>query len=146
MDYDEKVEVIFWDITDHSLRGSIRTSISRLSHGFILQFDLTNEKSFEKVIGQYFSCAKTAVSQERKEYELFAILIGNKTDLYGERQVDQSRIESFCKENKILKYFEVSAKTSENVDAAFKFLIEKLIEVDSLVSRQSDVFHPPAVK
>jgi hypothetical protein len=38
-------------------------------------------------------------------------LIGNRADLEDEREVTREVAEAFCKENKIARFFETSAKT-----------------------------------
>ena len=47
------------------------------------------------------------------------VLVGNKLDLESEREVDAKEAEAFAKEKKFL-FFEVSAKTGENVREMFQ--------------------------
>ena len=46
------------------------------------------------------------------------LVVGNKADLAADRQVPREEAEAFARANG-LKYIETSAKTAENVDAAF---------------------------
>ena len=50
------------------------------------------------------------------------MIVGNKSDLESERQVQTSQAEKLCKQNGDLLFLETSAKTNVNVEEAFKEL------------------------
>jgi len=51
--------------------------------------------------------------------DIVVYLIGNRSDLEDEREVERSRAMSFCEEYGIDKFFETSAKTGNNVEEVF---------------------------
>ena len=59
--------------------------------------------------------------QVNKDMRIY--LVGNKSDLDTFRQVSQEDIQLFMKENKC-KYFEVSAKSGQNVVKVFEEIAE----------------------
>ena len=68
-------------------------------------------------------------SEETKE---LIYLVGNKIDLSEElRVVSKEEGENFCINNKLRKYFEVSAKTGEKVENLFANIAKELVDVES---------------
>jgi putative ribosome biogenesis GTPase RsgA len=57
---------------------------------------------------------------------VFKLVLGNKTDLNKEREVSQEDISEFERKTGI-DVFEVSAKNGNQVDNAFREIVEKLI-------------------
>jgi small GTP-binding protein len=91
-------------------------SMSRDTHGVILVFDITNRKTFENL---------ECWIDEFKEYlqaKTFVMLVGNKSDLAGERKVSVDEAEKFARKYS-LKYEETSAKDHERVCEVFEFLL-----------------------
>ena len=63
----------------------------------------------------------------RSNKTISLLLVGNKSDLNEKRQVSYDEASELAKDKNI-EYIETSAKTGENVDVAFKKLIEMTIE------------------
>jgi GTPase SAR1 family protein len=57
------------------------------------------------------------------------MLVGNKSDMIEERQVNKEEIDSFLNFNSIVYYYETSAKTGENVHNIFETLTKDLLNV-----------------
>ena len=55
----------------------------------------------------------------------FLLLIGNKSDMTAEREVNKEDINSYCEKNS-LNYIEISAKNNDNVEQIFKEVAFKL--------------------
>jgi len=109
----QNVKLIIWDM------GAIlrfRTILKRFyeqASGFLVVYDITDRESLEKI--QKWIDEIQCNSQERPH----VILIGNKCDLEEERKVSYEEGRSLAEEYG-LRFFEVSAKTSENIDFVLK--------------------------
>jgi small GTP-binding protein len=87
--------------------------------GIIFVFDLTNKESFENL--------KNWLKEAESYTEDFEyILVGNKKDLINSIEVNQESL----KDNDLFndtKYFEVSAKTGENIEECFEELTDLIL-------------------
>ena len=118
-----------WDTAGQERFGAIRPLYYRGANGGLLVYDITNRKSFLNLEKHWF----TEVYQSCGNIPL--ILLGNKADLEELRAVslEEGRIQA---NNRNLQFFETSAKTGQNVDAAFLTLGELLLETkNSMNSR-----------
>jgi GTPase SAR1 family protein len=75
-------------------------------------FDVTEKTSFDEVSDWI------RLFRENAEKGAIIVLVGNKNDLAGERHVSEATAKAWV-ENAALVYFDVSAKTGENVDLVF---------------------------
>lgn len=91
---------------------------------FIVVFDLTDDLSFSEVS----SILQKIYGKSKKPY---IILVGNKDDLKTKRVIDQQTIGTLIDNNKISKYFEISARTGSGINELFKHMADKLIVDDS---------------
>ena len=88
----------------------------RKADGILLVYDISNQKSFEKIRDHYIEEIKNNCPKYAK-----VILLGNKTDL--ERKIDITQASSLAKENNYI-YKETSCVENKNVADAFETLIE----------------------
>ena len=99
----------------HCLTKSFFKSVD----GIIFVFDLTNKQSFENL--------KNWLKEAESYTEDFEyILVGNKKDLINSIEVNQESL----KDNDLFngtKYFEVSAKTGENIEECFEELTDLIL-------------------
>ena len=56
------------------------------------------------------------------------ILVANKSDL-ADRQIDPSALDLFCVNNNFVSWFDISAKSGDNVDVAFASLVQNILSV-----------------
>jgi len=83
-------------------------------------YDITSKKTLEH-IGDWL--------KQVREYEntpTKLILVGNKLDLFDEREVCEEEAKQFAEKNKML-YIEASAKTGENVNDVFENLTREIL-------------------
>ncbi|XP_033112290.1 intraflagellar transport protein 27 homolog [Anneissia japonica] len=78
-------------------------------------FDVTNPDSF-KSCNKWIERVRAAAGQD-----IPAVLVGNKIDLEGRRNLGSNTAEEYANQ-KGIRYFECSAKEQENVDAPFYYL------------------------
>ncbi|KAL4496464.1 hypothetical protein ABPG72_014694 [Tetrahymena utriculariae] len=87
----------------------------------ILVYDITDRGSFEEMIEYYFESTKI------KERKFTYLILGNKLDLFDNRQVSFSEGKSFADSYGIL-FFEVSSLYKQNIYEAYNQLIEESIQ------------------
>jgi len=116
----KNVRLHVWDTSGHERFKNITRSYFRGAHGFLLTYDITNRESFFN-IKSWLEDAKN-YSSELTEY----ILIGNCCDLEDDRQVSYEEGREFAKSHNF-PFFEVSAKTTENIKPVVKTLTEKIL-------------------
>ena len=103
-----------WDTAGEERYKSITNVYFKDASGVFIVYDITNRKSYEN-IDNWFNVLD-------KNTEI--ILIGNKQDL-SEREVQYKEGQSKAIEYKI-DFYEVSAKTGENINKAFSTLFNKI--------------------
>jgi len=95
-------------------------------HGFVLAYSLIDNVSFANLQGFYNLIADEY--ENRQEYPDGMppiVLVGNKLDLERHREVSVASGQALA-EKWNAKFFETSAKTSENIDKAFQTLIRMM--------------------
>ena len=108
----ERVKLQIWDTAGQESFRSIARSYYRDAAGALLVYDTTRRESFVHL------SRWLAEAQQYARPNITITLVGNKADITHKRQVQRSEGEAFAKENGLL-FLETSAKTGENVDAAF---------------------------
>eukprot|EP01092_Planopodium_desertum_P009809 TRINITY_DN4284_c0_g1_i2.p1 TRINITY_DN4284_c0_g1~~TRINITY_DN4284_c0_g1_i2.p1 ORF type:complete len:154 (-),score=1.73 TRINITY_DN4284_c0_g1_i2:312-710(-) len=91
----------------------------------IIVFDLTRPKTWQAVV-KWKEDVSSKVHLENGE-PVPTLLLGNKCDL-AERAVSRKEVEDFVKKHNFTGYFEISAKTNENVDRAMQLLIRVMLD------------------
>ena len=107
------VKLQIWDTAGQERFRSIARAYFRSAIGVILVFDLSDRKSFED-LNQWLNdvhslCDPNAV----------VTLIGNKSDLAGQRAITATEAESFAQLHQ-LAYLETSALGGDNIQEAFQ--------------------------
>lgn len=115
-----KIKLQVWDTAGEERFRAISKSIFRGTHGVIFVYDITNKESFSNV-------KNWRKEIENVEQNLQGEIIGNKIDLDDERKVNKNSLQELG-EKYNMPYMEVSAKTGENIKAAFDKLVDKLFK------------------
>ena len=102
-----------WDTAGQENFRSITRAYYKNSVCAVIVYDISNKESFDNVSIWVEDCR----SQSPKTISL--VLVGNKKDLEDQREVSYEKGEEFAKANGML-FFEVSAKTGQNINELFK--------------------------
>ena len=106
------------DTTNEEKLGKFTRNYYLDAHGAIIVFDLTNEKSFNKVKFWLDELNSNAPKN------IIYCTLGNKVDLKGDRKIDYYDAVELREKGNL--YYEVSALTGEDVSLAFESLIEEI--------------------
>lgn len=115
------VKLQIWDTAGQERFRTLTTAYYRSAHGIIMVYDV-NEKETYLHIDQWL--------EEVDRYACDGVnklLVGNKCDLLGKRQVEYSNAKAFA-ERLHISFIETSAKDRTNVDSVFYTMGEELRE------------------
>ncbi|XP_065182927.1 ras-related protein Rab-13-like [Sycon ciliatum] len=112
-----------WDTAGQERFHTLCTQYYRRAEGVMLVFDITNEESFRNVRMWLQSV------EDHAPQDVCQVLIGNKSDLDGNRRVRKTDASALAEEFGIT-YFETSAKltTNNNMSEAMELLIRQILE------------------
>ena len=114
-------KIQIWDTAGQERYRSITTAYYRGAAAICVCFDITNRESFNNLEMWFDEVGKYTDNDVDK------VVLANKCDLEDERKVKNEEVANFEKEHGI-KIMNVSAKTGEGIENAFKFIVEKLIK------------------
>jgi len=116
----EEVQIDILDTAGQEDYAAIRDNYFRSGEGFLCVFSITEEDSFQAT--QEF---REQILRVKSDSNIPFILVGNKADLSGSRQVQLATANSKAAEWQV-PYVETSAKTRENVDKVFYDLMREI--------------------
>lgn len=114
-DIGKPVRLQVWDTAGQEQFHTIAKSYFRGAHGILLCFSLKDRFSFEKT-HMWMDSIREAASQD-----VSIVLVGNKVD-HQPREISKEEGEALASEFGV-PYFETSAKTGENVNETFQYLV-----------------------
>ena len=125
----KKVKLFLYDTAGQERYEALCKSLYKKVDGIILVYDITSRESFEYI---------PKWVKEIKQYnESFSImLIGNKIDDEENRIISFEEGKKFADDNNMV-FFETSAKNGENVNKAFIYYGNKLME--NLIERKVNI-------
>jgi Ras-related protein Rab-11A len=119
IDLDTIVKMNIWDTAGQEKYRHLTSQYYRSCQGAIIAFDLTRKDSFDGL-------QKWIDDLENYNTNIPILIVGNKSDLIKDREVNKDDIEKFVK-NKYM-YYDVSAKNGTNVSLAFDKIRSEMIE------------------
>ncbi|MCG3220955.1 MAG: GTP-binding protein [Candidatus Heimdallarchaeota archaeon] len=128
-DYSVKYQI--WDLAGQPMFKNVRPRFYKGCFGSLAVFDITRKETFQNLtswIEELYQCSGRGVVP--------VIILANKTDLKDEREVTIKEAKEFVeklnektKEHSIENFFlETSAKTGLNIEKAFEFLSQYIID------------------
>uniref|UniRef100_A0A6U3RS86 Ras-related protein Rab-18 n=1 Tax=Ditylum brightwellii TaxID=49249 RepID=A0A6U3RS86_9STRA len=122
-----------WDTAGQERFRTITTSYYRGAHGAVVVYDVTSRESFEDVKRWFHDIERYSSPSVRK------ILVGNKIDLNGSRQVSFEEGLDFAS-NLGIDFMETSAKTAYKVEDLFLNMAFQIKEevVDPLMGSKEE--------
>lgn len=128
------VKIVIWDTAGQERFWSLSPSYCRRADGVILVYDILNLLSF-KNIKFWMDKAKLFAPA----YAHF-LLLGNKLDMAtSDRRVISTKTGEAAATELGIPFFEISAKTGENVDKALTKLVNDILMNESQVMPSTDV-------
>ena len=124
---DEDIKVMIYDTAGHERFRLIAKTQYKGSKGIILIYDVTDRKSFDNV-SYWINHIK-----ENTENGVEILLVGNKIDKLGDRAVPSEEGAAFAQKSNV-PFMETSAKTGENVEAAFLQLVTNIYNKEKSAS------------
>jgi len=119
-----QVDLVLWDIAAQIRDMHVRHDYYAGADFVLILFDVTRPETMNSALNWYHDCYKTLKQNATPNREPVFILVGNKIDL--PRKVEPAEGEAMAKSLGI-PYIETSAKTSENVEEAFKTAISEFV-------------------
>jgi small GTP-binding protein len=115
------VKLIIWDIAGQSKHATYRHLYYKAANGIILVYDITRGRTFEN-LPRWLQDARASIGSDLK-----IAVLGNKMDLEQDRVVNWASGQLFTEEHKAELFSETSAKSGQNVEAAFLALAKALV-------------------
>jgi len=117
-----RVKLQIWDTAGQEKFRTITATYYKGADAVILVYDMTDERSFKEIESYWVEEIKKNVS----EISTFMIL-GNKADLQDKKVVDPAMAQRLTIGSSPCIFFEVSAKSDQNVQKAFEELARQYI-------------------
>jgi len=114
------VSAQIWDLGGQESFKSLRKLYLEGANGALIIYDTTKRKTFEKLNEWVQSFRESRGNRP-------LLLIGNKIDLIESIKVEENEAKHYAQEN-AMNFITTSAKTGENVEDAFKALIETILD------------------
>ena len=117
--YENKnIKLDLWDTAGQERFKAIISTYYKGAQGAIFIFDITNNRSFEKM--------KILIEEIKKELpDIKMIILENKIDLEDEREVSRELIEEYQNSTNI-EIIKTSSKTGEGIEEAFLAIVKEL--------------------
>ncbi|KAM9772389.1 EF-hand calcium-binding domain-containing protein 4B isoform X2 [Syngnathus typhle] len=121
-----QIAMQLWDTAGQERYRSITKQFFRKADGVVVMYDVTLEESF-KAVRPWLANVKDAAGEGVQ-----ILVLGNKMDMDGDREVSFKEAERLAQESKVM-FYEVSAYTGKNVTESLTHLARVLMEQEDRV-------------
>jgi len=129
----KQIKQQIWDTAGQERFRSVTRSYYRNAAGCILVYDITSRESYNH-LSTWLNDARALST-----LELVIVLVGNKSDCQGKREVTFLEASRFAQENDLL-FVETSAKTGEGVEEVFLHCAKTILnKIESGVIKPEDL-------
>lgn len=118
-----QIRLVIWDIAGQDRYDSSRKMFFQGVFGALLVYDTTRHSTFQNIEAKWLKDLK-----EYGEIDSTYILIGNKIDLKDSRIISPEKGKELANKLEATDFIETSAKYGENVEEAFKRLVERVFK------------------
>ncbi|XP_031169583.1 ras and EF-hand domain-containing protein isoform X2 [Sander lucioperca] len=134
-----QVAMQLWDTAGQERYRSITKQFFRKADGVVVMYDVTVGESF-KAVQPWLTNVQEAAGEG-----IPILLLGNKMDMDGDREVSFKEAEQLAYENKVM-FFEVSAYTATNVTESLTQLARVLMEQEDRVRDTTVILSAQPIK
>jgi Ras-related protein Rab-32 len=135
INWDKKtvVRLQLWDIAGQERFGNMTRVYYKEAVGCFIVYDATRSSTFEA--SERWKNDLDSKVQLPDGSPVPCVLLGNKCDqLKDSPGCHDKDMEAYCKEKGYIAWFETSAKDNINIDESARFLIDKVIALDSKIN------------
>ena len=118
---DQIYRIQIWDTAGQENFRSITRAYYKNSVCALVVYDITNRESFNHIQSWIEDC------KTQSPKTVLLVLVGNKSDLNSERQVNYDEGMELANKNKMI-FYETSAKTGKNINEIFNKSVETIAE------------------
>jgi small GTP-binding protein len=126
----QKLEIQIWDTAGQEKFRALGPLYYRGAVGAVVVYDVTNRQSFANIEGWIEGFTSVAGSESA------IVIVGNKTDRDGYREVPEREGREWARERSVT-FYETSAKTGTNVAEVFDALTHTIASSKSLALKSS---------
>ena len=114
------IRLQIWDTAGQERFHSITKNIYRNTNGVLFVYDITKKESFDNI-------KNWIIDLQSVESDIKGIILGNKNDLSGKREVNINELKSLGEQFN-MPFMEVSAKNNVNVNEGFDIIVNELLK------------------
>jgi|EP00670_Eutreptiella_braarudii_P003857 small GTP-binding protein len=127
-DRTKNITLQIWDIAGQERYGQMTRVYYQAAVGALVVYDVTRPESFDAV-------AKWKQDIDNKVFlsdgsKIPCVLLANKCDLPEVPERTKDELDSFCASHGFVGWFHTSSKENINIEKAYKFLVDKVLEND----------------
>ena len=129
---EKTIKAQIWDTAGQERYRSVTKAYYKGAKGALLVYDITRRITFENIDNWLIDLRTNG------DKDILIILIGNKSDLNSKREVSKDEAETKAEQYNIA-FLETSAKNGDNIDKAFRELVEQVYNANKTSIEKIDV-------